>query len=927
MPSLLHDGLQPSLERGPFPHRQPQNSCFKTRARASFALRRKSEDEDFAGLWVCNATKAANVKVIPHVKTQDNEEEEEEEENAESISSKDSRLSVWKDAHELHALMASLKTCIKHRDLQNGSRIHANIASTGILQNDIFVANSVINLYAKCGALDKACEVCDKLKFRNVVSWNILIAGYADYGPGEKALRCFECMQREGLSPNSATFICMLKACASIRAAEQIHELHVQIERGGFLEKDLIVGTTLVDTYAKLGLLKKAHEVFNKLPICDAILWNVLITGHAQHGQGEDALNCLRQMRHQGFSPNDVTFIGSLKACATLGKTHMGQELHAEVVKLGLDAIENVVANAIIDMYTKFGLLAEAQSVLETLSSPDVVSFGGLIAGYAQHGHGEEAMLCFNRMHSERISPNGLIFVSILKACGYMEAFHEGFQIHSQIVKEGVHEKDVIVNRSLLDMYGKCGFLEEAQSVLDKLPHWDVHSFNVLISEYVENGCDEQALHCFDKMQVEGLWPNSITLAYILKACGNMGAADKGQQIHEQIIMYHGLEKDLAVGTTLVDMYANCGLLAKAQEVFDALPIHDVISWNALIGGYTQDGRSEQAMHCFEQMKVEGLSPDVITFICALKACAIAEAVNEGLLVHAEIEKMGFLEGHAGVSTTLVDMYAKFGLFVEAEHVLNRFPNKDIIAWNALITEYAKKLHDAEALICFERLQRAGLSGNAFTFSSALKSCASIGATYIGQDMHAKAVRLGLIKEEIIVTNALIDMYSNFGMLMEAQQLFDRQVVRDVVSWNALLGGYSQLGKVETVFEIYEKMVAEDIYPDIVTFAIMLNTCSHYGLLEKGQILFEAINTRHNMQPSLEHHTCMVDLFGRAGHWEKAVSLIKDMPFFANSTLWLVVLGACQKWGETKLGGLAFQYAAKLGRKDAAAYISLGNLY
>eukprot|EP00250_Pteridium_aquilinum_P009322 c18595_g3_i1 orf=2-544(+) len=180
-------------------------------------------------------------------------------------------------------------------------------------------------MYAKCGSLTEAQDVFDELPYRNVVSWTSLITGYVEHGHTEEALDCFERMQREGFSPDRVTFLSVLRACGSLGTVDKSQQIHAQILKCGLLERDVVVGTALVDTYGKCSLLAKAKEVFDMLRVHDVVSWNALITGYAYHGYGEEALDCFKQMQRQGVSPNRVTFASALKACGTLGASDKGQ--------------------------------------------------------------------------------------------------------------------------------------------------------------------------------------------------------------------------------------------------------------------------------------------------------------------------------------------------------------------------------------------------------------------------------------------------------------------------------------------------------------------------------------------------------------------------------------------------------------------------
>ena len=220
---------------------------------------------------------------------------------------------------ECCTFVALLKVCAKKKDLCEGRRLHIEILRKGLLQKNSYLGSSLISMYVKCGMLAKAQEVLDTLPFRTQFSWNALIAGYSQQGKGHDALNCFERMQNEGLFPDVITYTCIVKACGIIGAIGKGKQMHDEISRRGLLEKDVVLGSALVDMYAKCGALTKAIQVLKELPIRNVVSWNSLIAGFAQQGQGYRALDCLEQMQIEGISPDEVTFISILKACGTIG--------------------------------------------------------------------------------------------------------------------------------------------------------------------------------------------------------------------------------------------------------------------------------------------------------------------------------------------------------------------------------------------------------------------------------------------------------------------------------------------------------------------------------------------------------------------------------------------------------------------------------
>ncbi|MCO5615076.1 hypothetical protein L7F22_069364 [Adiantum nelumboides] len=306
-------------------------------------------------------------------------------------------------------------------------------------------------------------------------------------------------------------------------------------------------------------------------------------------------------------------------------------------------------------------------------------------------------------------------------------------------------------------------------------------------------------------------------------------------------------------------MYAKCGALTKAQEVLYELPVQNVVCWSALISGYAQYGSGEEALCCFQQMQRERLSPNAITFACALKACGIVQDVNAGERIRDEIVSQGLLKGDVVLGSALVEMYAKCGVLVKAQTVLDELLVWNVVCWSALISGYAQHSCGKEALSCFRQMRSEGL-------------------------------------------------------------------LADEVSWNALIGGFAQQGLAKEALDCFRWMQQEGTPPTAVIFVSVLNACSHSGLVDEGQTLLDNMRDKYGIVPDNEHYTCMVDLFGRARQFDKAMGVIKLMPSTNYLPVWSAVLGACQKWGDVELGRLAFECAVEY-KCDSAAYVLMRNIY
>lgn len=839
--------------------------------------------------------------------------------------------------------VAVVKACAQLKVMDMGSHIHLGIVKGG-LDGDLYVSNSLVDMYARCGCLSEAHKVFDLLPLRVVVSWNILLTAYLDYGYNEKVLECLDQMQSKDVLPNVITFICSLKACSSLRSVAKGEEIHCEVVRGG-LERDLSVGTTLVNMYAKCGLLVEAQSVIDQLQTSNNVPWNALITGHVENNSGEEALKCMDQMQRHGISSNAVSFVCGLKACIITQDLGRGQELHAEIINAGLDRVPSV-GNSLIDMYAKCGAILETLDVFDKLPDRCVVSWTALIACYIEYGFNEEAATCLKKMCSEGLSPDAATYVCSLRACGSLETTSMGQELHAMILKKGL-ERNLYVGNMLVDMYIKGGYVAEGQVVFDCLPSQSLVSWNTLISGYAEHGLGRQSLNCYNLMQVEGTLPDVATFICTLKACGNVKEINMGRQLHANIIKM-GLEFASFVGNSIVDMYAKCGSLVEAQHVFDLLPERSIVSWNSIITGFSEHGLGEDVLKLVEQMGTECFSLDATTHVCSLKASSSAKLSSWGQKQHVQIIMKG-LEEHPFVGSALVDMYANCGLLVEAQQVLDELPVRNVVVWTALITGYAEHGLGVEALECLEKMLLDGILPNIITYACVLKVCGNLSSIIKGEEVHIRIAKEGFYGEaydkgerdmlppthevvrpkgtEVLLFNALIDMYCKCGSMVDAQSVCDKLLAIDLTTWNVLLTGYARQGDCELVFHVFERLRTQGVEPNEVMFLSVFSVCSHEGLVRIGLKCFKAMNKEYNACPTLEHYNCLIDIFSRAGQLQEAITVLDKMPFEPDLVTWSTLLGACRNWGDVDLGRQSFEWVTRLDKGNAAAFIVMSNIY
>eukprot|EP00250_Pteridium_aquilinum_P003152 c13481_g2_i2 orf=832-2694(+) len=619
------------------------------------------------------------------------------------------------------------------------------------------------------------------MPMKDVVSWGSLIGGLAQHGNFALVFTTYGKMQEAGVNPSNVTFLCILKACSSRSALEEGKWIHVEIIKSG-IEQDVRVGSALVGMYSKCRHLDEARKIFESLPNRDVVAWGAIITGYSQHGPPASALDLFDSMKLKRVKPDVTCFSSCLSACGKLGTSRQGKLIHGEVLERGLERIA-VVGGALVDMYAHCGSLEDAQKVFEESPSKDVVSYGAMISGYAQHGQGILALHAYAEMQKHVVGPNKFLFSCSLKACSSLGALREGAHIHDQVVRAAL-ETDLVVGSAIVDMYAKCTSIMEACKVFEKLQKRDLVSWGAMIVGFVQCGHSYKAYELFKKMQQEGTEPDSYVFTGTLKACGMMGALKEGMHVHAQILET-GCEFNVAVGSALVDMYIKCRSIDESRWLFEKMPSRNIEAWGAIIAGCTLLGHSHDALSLFSRMLQECFKPDTFVFSLILKACGYIGAEVEGKLVHELITESG-LTSDIMVGNSLVDMYCKCASLEDACCEFNKLQCPDASSWGAMVTSYCLNDQWVSALELFKSMQENGVESNKGTLLSLLKACGNVGAIGQGTLIHEQIIRNNF-ESDTLLGSTLLDMYAKCGSLEEAQKVFDNLSEQDVVSWGALI--------------------------------------------------------------------------------------------------------------------------------------------
>eukprot|EP01018_Ginkgo_biloba_P002599 Gb_38503 [translate_table: standard] len=515
-----------------------------------------------------------------------------------------------------------LPACANLAALKRGMEIHEEIIRSGV-ESDVFVENALVNMYAKCGSINKARDIFDKMSQRdvvswntmiagyaqnghvddalklfkkmpepdvvswnamiagytqnghvdealklfrkipkpNIVSWNAMIAGYAQNGHDEEALKFFQQMRMERVKPNLKTLASVFPACTNLAAVEEGIKIHEEIIRNGF-QIDIFVENAIVDMYAKCGTIEKARELFDKMPQRNTVSWNTMVVGYAQNGRLDEALEFFQKTP----KPDVVSW------------------------------------TAMIAGYTQKGRVVEAMKLFQQMPERDVVCWTVMIAGYAQNGHFVEALKLFRQMQQADVNPDSKTFGSVLSVCANLVALEQGMEIHEDIIRSGF-ESDLSVANALLDMYGKCGSVEKAREVFDKMQQWNAISWTTMIAGYAMHGCAKEALKFFDQMQYSGMNPDRVTLVCVLSACCHAGLVDEGRHYFDCMNQYYQITPSMEHYGCMVDLLGRAGRLDEAEDFINNMPIKpDATVWRSLLGACRKHNNIELGERVAERL-------------------------------------------------------------------------------------------------------------------------------------------------------------------------------------------------------------------------------------------------------------------------------------------------------------------------------------
>ncbi|ESQ27416.1 hypothetical protein EUTSA_v10018228mg [Eutrema salsugineum] len=513
-------------------------------------------------------------------------------------------------------------------------------------ERDGYSWNVVVSGFAKAGELVVARRLFDAMPEKDVVTLNSLLHGYSLNGYAEEALRLFKELK---LSVDVITMTTLLGACAKLEALKCGKQIHARILIGG-VEYDTVMNSSLVNMYAKCGDLRMASNLVDQIGEPDdhslsalilgyascgkvnesrrlfdrkrnrcVFLWNSMISGYVANNMETKALLLFNEMRNEARE-DSRTLALVINACGGVSILETGKQMHGHAYKFGL-VDDTVVASTLLDMYSmcgspveackifsevktydtillnsmikvyfSCGRIEDAKRVFERIEDKSLISWNSMTVGFSQNGCPVETLEYFHQMHKLDLATDKFSLSSVISACASISSLELGEQVFARATIVGL-DSDQIVSSSLIDLYCKCGSVEDARRVFDTMVKSDEIPWNSMISGYATNGYGFEAIDLFKKMYVSGIRPTRITFMGVLTACNYCGLVEEGRKLFAAMKLDNGFVPDREHFSCMIDLLARAGYLEEAIALVEEMPFDaDASMWSSVLRGCVANG-------------------------------------------------------------------------------------------------------------------------------------------------------------------------------------------------------------------------------------------------------------------------------------------------------------------------------------------------
>ncbi|CAN1270384.1 Pentatricopeptide repeat-containing protein At4g14850 [Linum perenne] len=745
-----------------------------------------------------------------------------------------------------------------------GRRIQGQIFRHGF-DSDVFVQNGLVTFYAKRGEIELANKVFGRLSDKTIVTWTSMISGYAQNGKSLEALRVYGQMRNTNLTPEWITFDMYSKTGSIADAGKLFDEMpernivtwNAYISNAvldgrpkGALqtfrempEKNLFAWNAMISGYAHQGSIADAGKLFDEMPERNIVTWNAYISNAVLDGRPKGALQAFIEFVWMGGEPDGITLCAFLNACADTLNLVLGKQLHGFVMRSGFES-DVSVSNGLIDFYGKCKEVGLAEMVFDGMERRNLVTWGSMVATYEQNGEKEKACIAFMKCRKLGIEPTDAL-VDMYGNCG---SIHDAEQTFREMP-----EKNLFAWNAMISGYAHQGHADMAIRLFREMERRNLVTWGSMVATYEQNGEKEKACIAFMKCRKLGIEPTDYMISSVVSACAELAGIELGRSVHA-LAVKSCVDADVYVGSALVDMYGKCESIHDAEQTFREMPEKNLFAWNAMISGYAHQGHADMAIMVFDGME-----------------------------------------------------------------------RRNLVTWGSMVATYEQNGEKEKACIAFMKCRKLGIEPTDYVISSVVSACAELAGIELGRSVHALAVN-SCVDADVYVGSALVDMYGKCGSIHDAEQTFREMPEKNLFAWNAMISGYAHQGHADMAIGLFREM-ASVVAPNYVTFVCVLSACSRGGAVETGMDVYESMMKKYGIEAGPEHYACVVDMLARSGLVERAYDFVQKLPIRPTISIWGALLNACRVHGKPEIGKIAADNLFELDPKDSGNHVLLSNMF
>ncbi|XP_071723113.1 LOW QUALITY PROTEIN: pentatricopeptide repeat-containing protein At3g63370, chloroplastic [Rutidosis leptorrhynchoides] len=475
-----------------------------------------------------------------------------------------------------YTYVAALQACGDSPFQKLGEEIHAFILKSDPYP-DVYVANALIAMYVRSGKMTEAVETFDQIYDKDDVSWNSLLTGFVQNGLYMEAVQFFHESQEAGIKADEVSVSTILAASGRLNNLLNGMEMHAYAVKNGY-DSNLLIANTLIDMYAKCRCENYMARVFHKIPNKDFIPYATIIAGYSQNNSPVKAIELFREFLREQMCTDSLMIGSILRACTS---SKMAKEIHGHLIRR--DFSNRMLQNTLVDVYGKCGDIDYATRIFKCIEDKDVVSWTSIISLCVENELPDEAVELFHSMRDDNIEPDSIAIACILSASANLSGLNKGKEIHCFIVRNHYPLEGSIAN-SLIDMYGRCGNLENARKLFDCVGKKSLLLWTSMINSYGMHGHGKSAIDLFYRMLDENITPDHITFLALLKAFSHSGLIDEGKFFFESMRNEYQLEPWQEHYACVVDLLGRANQLEEAYSFVKSMETEPIVEvWCALL--------------------------------------------------------------------------------------------------------------------------------------------------------------------------------------------------------------------------------------------------------------------------------------------------------------------------------------------------------